>query len=147
MTKTPDFTAMFKDFMDAFPVDAKAFEGAIKNQTELTEKLFAVALTAAEQSSDISSKWTKETLARLNTASKAKTDPADLTKAFTDFASANADVAAENMAAFAEVAKKVQLETVELLMNAGKDAQEETAAAVQKAANDVTQAAAAATAA
>ena len=37
------------------------------------------------------------------------------------FATAQAEVAAENVAAFAEVAKKVQMDTVELMMAAGKD--------------------------
>jgi hypothetical protein len=56
----------------------------------------------------------------------------------TDFASANAEVAAEHLAAYAEVAKKVQAETVELLLAAGKNIQEEAASAVKKAADDVT---------
>ena len=53
--------------------------------------------------------------------SKAKAEPADYAKAMTDFASAYAEVTAEHMAAFAEVAKKVQMDTVELMMAAGKD--------------------------
>ena len=52
----------------------------------------------------------------------------------TEFASAQAEVAAENMAAFAEVAKKVQTDTVDLMMTAGKDFSEDTSAAVKKAA-------------
>ncbi len=138
MTKTQDFTAVFKDFLGAFPVDTKAMEDAFKNQAALTEKLSGVALTAAEKSAEISSKWTKETLAKLGDMSKAKTEPADYAKAMTDFASANAEVAAENLAAFAEVAKKVQMETVELLLAAGKTIQEDTANVVKKAADDVT---------
>lgn len=138
MTKTPDMTAMFKDIMGAFPVDGSAFEGAFKNTATLNEKLSAVALNAVEQSADISSKWTKETVAKLTELSKAKAEPADYTKAMTDFASAYAETASEHMAAFAEVAKKVQMDTVELLMAAGKDMQEETAAAVKKATDDAT---------
>jgi hypothetical protein len=37
------------------------------------------------------------------------------------------------MAAFAEIAKKVQMETVELVMAAGKGAAEEATASVKKA--------------
>ena len=47
-------------------------------------------------------------------------------------------MAAENLAAFAEVAKKVQMETVELMMAAGKTASDEASAAVKKATADVT---------
>ncbi len=136
-----DMTAMFKDVMGAFPIDTTAFEDAFKNSAALNEKLTAVALGAAEKSSEISTKWTKDTLAKLGDMSKAKEEPADYAKAMTDFASAQAEVAAENMAAFAEVAKKVQMETVELLMSAGKEATEEATAAVKKATNDVTAAA------
>jgi len=136
-----DMTAMFKDVLGAFPVDTTAFEDAFKNSAALNEKLTAVALGAAEKSSEISTKWTKDTLSKLGDMSKAKDEPADYAKAMTDFASAQAEVAAENMAAFAEVAKKVQMETVELLMSAGKEATEEATAAVKKATNDVTAAA------
>ena len=136
-----DFTAMLKDMMGAFPVDTSAMEDVFKNTAALNEKLTAVALGAAEKSSEISTKWTKDTLSKLGDMSKAKEEPADYAKAMTDFASAQAEVAAENMAAFAEVAKKVQMETVELLMSAGKEATEEATAAVKKATNDVTAAA------
>lgn len=147
MTKTQDFTAVFKDFLGAFPVDTKAFEDSFKNQAALNEKLSGVALSAAEKSAEISSKWTKDTLAKLGEISKAKTEPADYAKAMTDFASANAEVAAEHLAAYAEVAKKVQAETVELLLAAGKSIQEDAATAVKKAADDVTAATKKATAA
>ena len=45
------------------------------------------------------------------------------------------------MAAFAEVAKKVQMDTVELMMAAGKDMSEEASAAVKKATEEVSTAA------
>ena len=72
---------------------------------------------------------------------KAKTEPTDYTKAASDFASATAEMTAESMAAFAEVAKKVQMETVELMLAAGKDMSEDATAAVKKATADVTVAA------
>ena len=77
---------------------------------------------------------------------KAKAEPADYAQAMTDFASATAEVAAENMAAFAEIAKKVQMDTVELMMAAGKDMSEDAASAMKKATTEVTAAAKKATA-
>ncbi len=141
MAKTPDMTAMFKDILGSFPVDTSAMEGSFKTAASLNEKLSGVALTAAEKSADISSKWTKDTLAKLADMSKAKQEPADYAKAMTDFASASAEVAAEHMAAFAEIAKKVQMDTVELMMAAGKDMQEDATKAVKKATDDVSAAA------
>lgn len=141
-----DMTAIFKDVMGAFPVDTAAMEDAFKTATTLNEKLSAVAIDAAEKSTEISSKWTKETLAKMADMSKAKAEPADYAKSMTDFASAYAEVTAEHMAAFAEVAKKVQMDTVELMMAAGKDISEDATAAVKKATADVTAAAKKATA-
>ncbi|MDG1737481.1 MAG: phasin family protein [Paracoccaceae bacterium] len=141
MTNAQDFNTVLKDMMGAFPVDTSAMDGAYKNAAALNEKLTTVALSAAEKSSEISSKWTQDTLSKVADISKAKDEPADYAKAMTDFASASAEVAAENMAAFAEIAKRVQMETVELMMSAGKDLGEDAAAAVQKATKDVTTAA------
>ncbi len=138
MAKTQDFNTVMKDMMGAFPVDTKAMEDAFKTTATLNEKLSSVALEAAEKSADLSSKWTKDTLAKMAEMSKAKAEPADYAKAMTDFASATAEVAAEHMAAYAEIAKKVQMETVELMMAAGKDIQEDANNAVKKAANDAT---------
>jgi len=141
MAKTQDFTAMMKDMMGAFPVDTTAMEDAFKSTAALNEKLSAVAIEAAEKTSEISSTWTKDTLAKLAELSKAKAEPADYAKSLSDFASAAAEVAAENMAAFAEIAKKVQMDTVELLMAAGKDMTQDATAAMQKATDEVTSAA------
>ena len=141
MAKTQDFTAVMKDMLGSFPVDTAAFEDAFKTTATLNEKLSGVALEAAEKSAEISNKWTKDTIAKLGEMSKAKAEPADYAKAMTDFASATAEVAAENMAAFAEIAKKVQMDTVELMIAAGKDLTEDATAAVKKATKDVTDAA------
>ena len=146
MAKTQDMTAVLKDMMGAFPVDTAAFEDAFKNTASLNEKLAGVALNAAEKSSEISSKWTKDTLSKLSDMSKAKAEPADYAKAMTDFASAQAEVAAENLAAFAEVAEKVQADSFELFMAASKDATDGAQAAVKKATSDVAAAAKKATA-
>ena len=147
MTNSNDFTKTMQDMMAKFPVDASAFQNAFKTQAAFGEKLSKVALEAAEKSTEISSKWAKETIAKLSGAAKAKAEPADYTKSLTDFASAAAELASENIAAFAEVAKKVQMETVELLLAAGKDASAEASAVVKKATDEVTAATKKATAA
>ncbi len=141
MAKTQDFNTVIKDIMGAFPVDTAAFEDAYKNTASLNEKLSGVALSAAGKSAEISSKWANDTIVKLGDMTKAKAEPADYAKAMTDFASASAEVAAENLAAFAEIAKKVQMDTVELMMAAGKDVTEGASAAVKKATKDVTAAA------
>ena len=141
MAKAQDMNTMMKDMMGAFPVDTKSMEDAFKNQAALSEKLSGVALNAAEKSAEISSAWTKSTLEKMQDMAKAKAEPADYAKAMSEFASANAEVAAENMAAFAEIAKKVQMDTVELMMSAGRDLQEDASKAVKKATDDMSAAA------
>lgn len=138
MAKTQDFTKVMQDMMASFPMDTTAFQGAFKTQAALAEKMAKVALEAAEKSTEISSKWAKDTIAKFADMSKAKEEPTEYTKSMSDFASSAAEMAAENLAAFAEVAKKVQMETVELMLAAGKDMSEDATAAVKKATADVT---------
>lgn len=137
----PDFTKVMQDMMGAFPMDTKAMQDAFKTQAALGEKMSKVVLEAAEKSAEVSSKWTKSTLAKIGDVSTVKEQPADYAKSMTDFASASAEIAAEHMAAFAEIAKRVQMDTVELMLAAGKDMSAEATAAVQKATADVTAAA------
>ncbi|ETX15433.1 phasin, PhaP [Roseivivax halodurans JCM 10272] len=136
--KTQDFQTMMKDMMGAFPVDTAAMEDAFKTTATLNEKLSGVALEAAEKSTELSAKWTKDTLEKMSEMSKAKSEPADYAKAMSDFATAQAEMTAEHMAAFAEIAKKVQMDTVELMMAAGKDMSEDASAAMKKATEDMT---------
>ncbi len=61
-------------------------------------------------------------------------DPADYAKVATDFATAQGQSAPEHVAAFAEIAKNVQMETVELMLSAGKEVQAEAVKVAKKAA-------------
>ena len=137
MATTTDMNVLFKDFMGTFQMDTNAFETAFKNGASLNEKFAAVALTAVSKNADIANKWTTDTLFKLGEITKAKAEPADYAKAITDFASDQAEVAAENLSAYAEVAKKAQMDAVGLFMTAGKEATEEASAAVKKATNEV----------
>jgi hypothetical protein len=141
MNTATDYTKVMQDMMASFPMDASSMQNAFKTQAAMAEKFSKVALEAAEKSAEITSKWAKDTLVKLGDVSKAKAEPADYSKAVTDFASAAAEMASEHMASFAEVAKKVQMETVELMLSAGKDLSEDASAAVKKATADVTSAA------
>lgn len=140
MANADEFTKMMKDMMGAFPIDMSAMKESFKTQASFGEKMSKVAIEAADKSTEISTKWTKATLAKFGDVTTVKDEPTDYTKAMTDFASAQAELAAENMAAFAEVAKKVQMETIELMLAAGKDLGEDMTAAAKKASDDMTKA-------
>ena len=138
MASTNDFTKYMTDMMGNLPMDTSAMTEAFRTQAAFAEKMSKVAINAAEQSAEISHKWTRETLSKMEPVATVKSAPSDYAKAMTAFASAFAEVSAENMAAFAEVAKKVQMDTVELMMAAGKEAQEDATAAVKKATSEAT---------
>jgi hypothetical protein len=133
-----DYVQTLKDMMSNLPVDTSSFENLAKSQAALAEKMSAVAIEAAQKSTDLSARWAQDTLTKLSVVTQAKADPADYAKSVTDFVSASAEAAAENLAAFAEVAKKVQAETLELLLAAGKDISEDVTAAARKATEDFT---------
>ena len=137
MAKTPDFTKPFQDMMANLPVDTSSMTEAFKSQAQLSERMTRVALQAAERSTEISAAWAKDTLSRMGELTTSKDQPADYAKAMSDFASAAAELAAEHMAAYAEVAKKVQMDTVDLLLNAGKEVQADAQRMAQTATSNM----------
>lgn len=132
MARTPDFTKTLQDLLANLPVDTSSFQDAFKSQAALNEKLARVALGAAERSTEVSAQWAKDTIARIGELTSTKEEPAEYAKAVGDFATAQAELAAEHISAFAEIAKKVQMDTVDLLLTAGKDLAAETQQAVQR---------------
>jgi hypothetical protein len=136
MARTPDFAKTMQDMMSNFPVDTSSMKDAMKSQSLLGEKLARVALTAAERSTEISARWAKDSIARMGELAAIKEEPSDYAKAMSDYASASAEMAAEHMAAYAEVAKKVQMDTVDLMLTAGKDISGEAQKVAEKASVD-----------
>ncbi|WP_410218369.1 Phasin [Paracoccus sp. (in: a-proteobacteria)] len=136
MAKTPDFAKTMQDMMANFPIDTSSMQEAMKSQSMLGERLARVALSAAERSTEISARWAKDSITRMGELASVKQEPSDYAKAMSDFASASAEIAAEHMAAYAEVAKKVQMDTVDLMLTAGKDISNDAQKIAEKAAAD-----------
>ena len=132
MAGNQDYVAMMKDMMGKLPVDTSAMDNLFRSQSALAEKMSAVAIEAAQKSTDLSARWAQDTLSKLSTMTQAKAEPADYAKSVTDFLAASAEAAAEHMAAFAEIAKRVQT---------GKDMSEDVTAAARKAGADLSAAA------
>lgn len=129
MTKNDDFTKYITEMLNAYKLDNTAMTDAFKNSAELADRMSQVALEAAERTNDLSAQWAKDTLSKMGDVATTKEAPADYTKAVSDFATAQAEMSAEMMSAYAEIAKKVQMETVELLMSAAQDMQPTAGAA------------------
>ncbi|MEM8581057.1 MAG: phasin family protein, partial [Pseudomonadota bacterium] len=114
-SKTDDFSKYITDMLSAYKMDGEAFKTAFQTSAALNDKMAKVALDAAEKTNELSSKWAKDTLAKMGDVTSSKSEPQDYSKAMSDFATAQAELSAEMMSAYAEIAKKVQMETVELL--------------------------------
>ena len=99
-----------------------------KTGAKFGEKPSKAAFDATDISTGISSRWTKDALARMGDVATVKDEPVDYTKAMTDFAS----TWAEHIAAFTEVAKKVRMETAEPVMAAGEAVSKDIGAAASK---------------
>ena len=137
MVSTIDMNKFYTNFMASLPLDTSVFDDATKKQTEINEKYYDLFLKVAENSTAVSYKWASDTIAKMQEALKYDGDPSGYAKSLGDFVSAQADVTTENLAAYAEIAKKAQMDSVSLFLSSAKEVQKETAAAVKKAANDI----------
>jgi len=135
MSKNPtnEFTKAIENMMSGSFPDMSAFTDATKNATDFSAKLSQIALAAAEKNAELTSAWTQEALAKLDAATKVQADPAAYAKMISELANEQAQTSPEQIAAFAEVARKAQQDTVELVMTAGKEMQDEASSMVKKA--------------
>ena len=87
--KAQDYTKAFNDFVGAFPIDLSAYQDAFKNLgcAERKDRFGRSGRCREVERSLV--EVAQDTLAKLGTVSKAKNDPADYSKAMTDFASAS----------------------------------------------------------
>ena len=132
MTKNAnDFFASFEKMFAEAPVN---YNDVMKNAAEFNSKLSKIALETAKKNAELSQVWATETLGKMDELTKVRNEPAEYAKVATDFVSAQAQTAPEHVAAFAEVAKKAQIETVEVMLAAGKEFQAEAASVAKKAA-------------
>jgi hypothetical protein len=122
MSQTNEFTKAFKDLMGSTPFDAAAGPDAMKAQLAIGEKLARVALDSAARSSDITTKWSNETIGMIREAAKSHADPADQVKALNGIAEQYVKVTSEAVAAIADTMTKAQIAALELLMAAGQEA-------------------------
>lgn len=124
-----DYAQKMREALGSFPVDTSALENLAKSQAALAEKLSSIAIEAAQKSTDLSARWVQDTLSKLPAVTQARSEPAEYAKVAGEFMSGSTDTAAENLAAFAEIARKVQAETLAVLLNVGKDLSQDLTAA------------------
>ncbi len=133
--QTPDFTKAFENLFSS--TDLSAFGDVFKNSAEFNSKLGKIAIEAAEKNAELTQDWTKETLAKFEELTKTQKDPADYTKFITELSQDQAKATTDRVSAFAEVAQKAQMETIELFMSAGKEVESKAKATVKRATKKV----------
>jgi chemotaxis protein histidine kinase CheA len=116
---SPDRLDPFTQLLRAFPpANPQALTAGFRTSARLGERLSRVALHAADSAADISGAWTKTALSDLQVALRGRETPKDYASALGAFAAASVEVAGERLASFAEVAKRAQVETIEVLLDA-----------------------------
>jgi hypothetical protein len=106
---------------------------AMKSLMDYNSKFGKIALDTVKKNTELSQTWAKESLSALDPFVKSTEKPEDFMKIATDYMSSQTQSTPKHIAEFAEVAKKAQLETIDLMMKAGKDAQEELTNVTKKA--------------
>jgi RNA processing factor Prp31 len=143
-TATPEYMKLVEEMMKRFPVDNGALQDLFKSQAALADQMSKVTLEAVEKSTEVSTNWTKATLDKVNEMSRSTEAPGDYPTAMTDFASVVAEMAAEYVTAYSDIAKKAQLDTINLILSAGKEFQGDAVAAAEEATDAAAQFAASA---
>lgn len=129
-----DSAQKMKNALSSSPLDPAALEALARSQAALAERLSAITIEAAQRSTELYARWAQDTLSRLPAVTQARAEPADYARAASDFMSGSAETAAEHLAAFAQIAKRVQAETLALLLTAGKDMTQGAGAATEPSA-------------
>ena len=125
-----DYTKNFEKIMSQSPFK---IDDAMKSMMDYNTKVGKIALDTVKKNTELSQSWTKESLSALDPFVKGTEKPEDFMKIANDFVSSQTQSAPKHMAEIAEVAKKAQLETIDLMMKTGKDAQEELTNVAKKA--------------
>ena len=123
-----DYTKAFENYLSKTPFN---YDEIMKSTNENNSKFAKIAFNSAQKNLEISQAWAKETLIGLKTFSNTQPKPDDFLKASTDYITEQAQKSPKYLAEFAEIAKKTQLETIELLMSVSKEAKDGMSKATQ----------------
>ena len=102
---------------------------------EFNSKLSKIALDTFKKNTELSQEWSKETLNSLDTFTKTQKNPSEYSKVINDFVTQQTQSSPKHIAEFAEIAKKAQLDIIDLYMSAGKEMNEEMTKTSKKTAN------------
>jgi len=127
-----EYTKNFEKFSTQNPfMSSNSLDGIL----EFNSKLSKIALDTFKKNTELSQEWSKETLNSLETFTKTHKNPSDYSKVINDFVTQQTQSSPKHIAEFAEIAKKAQLDIIDLYMSAGKEMNEEMTKTSKKTAN------------
>ena len=127
-----EYTKNFEKFSTQNPfLSSHSLDGIL----EFNSKLSKIALETIKKNTELSQEWSKETLNSLETFTKTQKNPSDYSKVINDFVTQQTQSSPNHIAEFAEIAKKAQLDTIDLYMSAGKEMNEEMTKTAKKTSN------------
>ena len=127
-----EYTKNFEKFSAQNPfMSSHSLDGIL----EFNSKLSKIALDTFKKNTELSQEWSKETLNSLETFTKTHKNPSDYSKVINDFVTQQTQSSPKHIAKFAEIAKKAQLDTIDLYMSAGKEMNEEMTKTAKKTSN------------
>jgi len=109
----------YKAILEKMPTDPASFRKALKESATVNQKLSKLAISAAEQSAEVSTKWGREILEQINEVNTTNESPAEYVRKIADLGTASVGSSADYMTKFAEIAKQIQIDTLEVLLSAG----------------------------
>ena len=122
MINFDDYKKNFEEMFSKSPINLEDF---YKGVNDYNSKFSKIAFDTFKKNVEVSQAWTKETLSGMDKFVKQQGKPEDYAKVASDFVTEQAQSSPKYMSELAEIAKKNQLDTIELFMQAGKEAKEE----------------------
>ncbi len=104
-----------------------------KTWARMSERMTAIIVEAGTQSTDIMSGTTKEALSNLADATQVRDEPADYSKAYSDFAQKQMDLLQRTAKEVGEVTQKAGTEATELASKASEEMSDKVTAKAEDA--------------
>ena len=120
MTQFQNYAKALADMASSFPLAPTSVKDTYQKAAENFEQATSIALNAASEVVAINDKWAKDTLARAKEVSRDNLAPEHVTKTFQDYASASWETSAQYLASYTEIARKAQMDAVELALGSAK---------------------------
>ncbi|MGY3436431.1 MULTISPECIES: phasin family protein [unclassified Marinovum] len=130
MTTQNTQTAMF-DIQNLF--NPKGSQDLFKSVASMNERMTAIFVEAGTRSVEIMTATTKQSLSNLSEVAQVREEPAEYTKAYSEFAQKQMDLLKRSAQEVGEVNQKAGTETQELISEVGEEVNGKVAASAKEA--------------